>query len=169
MSNAGAYTGFEDAIAEHDGSYYLDELPEHMYYHVLPQDAQWKVEASQVYGYPYPNEILDILYIFNPFKQTSRPPTKDVAIDGKTWETAEFYQWSSDSEPTNQCKFSFYGYIRHTEQGEIVLVKDGLTIPLNGTSVPDVNALPPVRYILPYPNAAIQRSAGAYKNYYGYN
>ncbi len=169
MSNAGAYTGFEDDIAEHDGSYYLDELPEYMYYHVLPQNTEWRVDASQVYGYPYPNEILDILYIFNPFKQTSRPPTKDVAIDGKTWETAEFYQWSSDSEPTNQCKFSFYGYIRHTEQGEIVLVKDGLTIPLNGTSVPDVNALPPVRYILPYPNAAIQRSAGAYKNYYGYN
>jgi len=28
--------------------------------------------------------------------------------------------------------------------------------------------LPVVRYILPYPNLAIQRSAGAYQNYYGY-
>ena len=37
------------------------------------------------------------------------------------------------------------------------------------THAPSANAsLPPVRYILPYPNAAIQRSAGAYKNYYGY-
>lgn len=169
MSNAGGYSGFEDDIAEHDGSYYLDELPEQMYYHVLPQNTGWRVDASQVYGYPYPNNTLDILYIYNPFKQTSQPPTALTAINGKTWQTAEFYQWSSDSEPTNQCKFSFYGYIRHTGQGVIVLVKDGIETPLDGTRVPAVNALPPVRYILPYPNAAIQRSAGVYKNYYGHN
>lgn len=168
MSNAGTYTGFEDDIAEHDGSNYLDELPEYMYYHVLPQSAEWRVDPSQVYGYPYPNTTLDILYIYNPYKSASQPATVLTAIDGKTWESAEFYQWSSDSEPTNQCKYSFYGYIRHTEQGTIVLVKDGTEVPLEGNSVPSVSALPPVRYILPYPNAAIQRSAGAYKNYYGY-
>ena len=168
MSNAGTYTGFEDDIAEHDGSNYLDELPEYMYYHVLPQSAEWRVDPSQVYGYPYPNTTLDILYIYNPYKSASQPATSLTAIDGKTWESAEFYQWSSDSEPTNQCKYSFYGYIRHTEQGTIVLVKDGTEVPLEGNSVPSVSALPPVRYILPYPNAAIQRSAGAYKNYYGY-
>ena len=168
MSNAGTYTGFEDDIAEHDGSNYLDELPEYMYYHVLPQSAEWRVDPGQVYGYPYPNTTLDILYIYNPYKSASQPATALTAIDGKTWESAEFYQWSSDSEPTNQCKYSFYGYIRHTEQGTIVLVKDGTEVPLEGNSVPSVSALPPVRYILPYPNAAIQRSAGAYKNYYGY-
>ena len=168
MSNAGTYTGFEDDIAEHDGSNYLDELPEYIYYHVLPQSAEWRVDPSQVYGYPYPNTTLDILYIYNPYKSASQPATALTAIDGKTWESAEFYQWSSDSEPTNQCKYSFYGYIRHTEQGTIVLVKDGTEVPLEGNSVPSVSALPPVRYILPYPNAAIQRSAGAYKNYYGY-
>lgn len=168
MSNAGTYTGFEDDIAEHDGSNYLDELPEYMYYHVLPQSAEWRVDPSQVYGYPYPNTTLDILYIYNPYKSASQPATALTAIDGKTWESAEFYQWSSDSEPTNQCKYSFYGYIRHTEQGTIVLVKDGTEVPLEGNSVPSVSALPPVRYILPYPNAAIQRSAGVYKNYYGY-
>ena len=168
MSNAGTYTGFEDDIAEHDGSNYLDELPEYMYYHVLPQSAEWRVDPSQVYGYPYPNTTLDILYIYNPYKSAIQPATALTAIDGKTWESAEFYQWSSDSEPTNQCKYSFYGYIRHTEQGTIVLVKDGTEVPLEGNSVPSVSALPPVRYILPYPNAAIQRSAGAYKNYYGY-
>ena len=168
MSNAGTYTGFEDDIAEHDGSNYLDELPEYMYYHVLPQSAEWRVDPSQVYGYPYPNTTLDILYIYNPYKSASQPATALTAIDGKTWESAEFYQWNSDSEPTNQCKYSFYGYIRHTEQGNIVLVKDGTEVPLEGSSVPSVSALPPVRYILPYPNAAIQRSAGAYKNYYGY-
>lgn len=169
MSNAGAYTGFEDDIAEHDGSYYLDELPEYMYYHVLPQNVDWLVEEDQVYGYPYPNETLDILYIYNPYKQTNQPPTALTAIEGTTWKMAEFYQWSSDSEPTNQSRYSFYGYIRYTEQGNIVLVKDGVETPLNGNTIPSVNELPPVRYILPYPNAAIQRSAGVYKNYYGYN
>lgn len=169
MSNAGATSGFEDDIAEHDGSNYLDELPEQMYYHVLPQNVEWRVSEDQVYGYPYPNKTLDILYIYNPYIQTTQPPTALAAIEGTTWKIANFYQWASDSEPTNQCKYSFYGYIRHTEQGIIVLVKDGVEIPLNGNTVPSVNELPPVRYILPYPNVAIQRSAGAYKNYYGYN
>ncbi|NMA74095.1 MAG: RagB/SusD family nutrient uptake outer membrane protein [Bacteroidales bacterium] len=168
MSNAGTTTGFEDDIAEHDGSYYLDDLPEYMYYHVLPQTAEWRVDPNQVYGHPYPNKTLDILYIYNPYKSSNQPATALTAIDGETWKSAEFYQWSSDSEPTNQCKYSFYGYIRHTEQGIIVLIKDGIETPLEGNSVPEASTLPPVRYILPYPNAAIQRSAGAYKNYYGY-
>jgi hypothetical protein len=170
MSNAGGYSGFEDAIAEHDGSSYLDELPEEMYYHVLPQNTEsWRVNTDSVYGYPYPNRTLDILYIYNPYKQVGRPATALTAIAGATWQTGNFYQWSSDSEPNNQCKYSFYGYIRHTAQGNIVLVRDGIETPLGGATVPAVDALPPVRYILPYPNAAIQRSAGAYKNYYGYN
>ena len=41
-------------IAEHDGSAYLDDLPESMYYHVLPQTVEWRVDVNQVYGYPYP-------------------------------------------------------------------------------------------------------------------
>lgn len=168
-ANAGATTGFEDDIAEHDGrGYYLDELPESMYYHVLPQDAEWEVERSDVYGYPYPNKTLDILYIYNPYKASSKPATSLAGIKGKTWEEATFYAWSNDSEPTNQCKYSFFGYIRYNESGVIVLVKNGTEVPLGGT-IPEISALPPVRYILPYPNAAILRSAGAYKNYYGYN
>ena len=168
MSNAGGSSGFEDDIFEHDGSNYLEELPEQMFYHVLPQNTQWKVDADNVYGYPYPNKTLDILYIYNPYKQMSQPPTSLTAIDGTTWKTGNFYQWSTDSEPTNQCKYSFYGYIRHTEQGNIVMIKDGTEIALNGNTVPTVSELPPVRYIVPYPNSAIQRSAGVYKNYYGY-
>ena len=168
MSNAGAYTGFEDDIAEYDGSYYLENLPEYMYYHVLPQTAEWKVAPSQVYGFPYPNKTMDILYIYNPYKQTSQPATALTAIDGKTWQTASLYQWSNDGMPTNQCRYSFYGYIRYNDNGNIIIIKDGIETMLEGNTVPAVGSLPPVRYILPYPNAAIQRSAGAYKNYYGY-
>lgn len=167
--NAGSTTGFEDDIAEHDGrGYYLEELPETMYYHVLPQNAEWKVDADKVYGYPYPNKTLDILYIYNPYKAAKKPATALAGIEGKTWEEKEFYAWQTDAEPTNQCKYSFFGYIRYNESGVIVLVKNGAEIPL-GETIPEVSALPPVRYILPYPNAAIQRSAGVYKNYYGYN
>lgn len=167
MGNAGMYTGFEDDIVEHDGSNYLESLPEEMYYHVLPQNAEWKVDPSNVYGYPYPNKTLDMLFIHNPYKNTAKPPTASAAIEGKTWETATFYQWQSDGNPRNECKYSFYGYIRHNENGVIMLINNGAEVPL-GQTIPAADALPAVRYILPYPNAAIQRSAGAYKNYYGH-
>lgn len=168
MGNAGTYTGFEDDIAEHDGSDYLDKLPEEMYYHVLPQNAEWRVDANNVYGYPYPNKTLDILYIYNPYEAKAKPAIALAGIEGKEWKTANFFQWQSDSEPTNQCKYSFFGYIRRNENGVIVLVKNGAEVPI-GETIPEISALPVVRYILPYPNSAIQRSAGAYKNYYGYN
>lgn len=167
MGNAGSYTGYEDEVAQYDGSYYLDNLPEYMYYHVLPQNTPWRVESDKVYGYPYPNKTLDILYIYNPYKQEAQPATALTAIDGKTWLTATLYQWSSDSEPTNQCRYSFYGYIRYNEQGNVMIVNNGVETPLDA-KIPTYNALPVVRYMLPYPNAAIQRSAGVYKNYYGY-
>lgn len=168
MNNAGAYTGFEDDIIEHDGSDYLDNLPFEVYYHVLPQNTEWNVEPSSVYGYPYPNKTLDILYVYNPYKNTSKPANAAAGIEGKAWQTAEFYQWQKDGVVDNRCRFSFYGYIRYNNQNEIKLMKNNSEISL-GQSIPEASALPPVRYILPYPNAAIQRSAGAYKNYYGYD
>ncbi len=169
MGNAGASSGFEDAIHEHDDcGEYLYDLPDEIYYHVLPQNtAEWKVSEDAVFGYPYPNKTLDILYIFNPYKRAGRPAVSVAGIEGKTWETASFFQWGNNSIVANQCKYSFYGYIRHSETGTIDLVRNGVTEPL-GQTIPEINALPVVRYILPYPNAAIQRSAGAYKNSYGY-
>ena len=70
-------------------------------------------------------------------------------------------------KPKDQCKYSFYGYIRCDDNGSIFLIRNG-GMEQFPSSVPDASQLPPVRYILPYPNLAIQRSAGAYKNYYGY-
>ncbi len=169
MTNAGGMAcPFEDDVMEHDGSEYLNNLPESMYYHVLPQTAEWKVTPDEVYGYPYPNKTLDILYIYNPYEACPKPANAWTAIEGAEWKEASFYQWSSDGKPTNQCKYSFYGYIRHNEQENIMLIKDGAETLLDGRVVPEASDLPPVRYILPIPNSAIQRSAGAYKNYYGY-
>ena len=169
-------TGFEDDLAEHDnvfyedGTCYLDALPEQMYFHILPQNtSNWKIDPSQVYGYPYPNTTMDILYVYNPDRRvTTIPGNTQTAIEGATFTYKDFYLWESNTEPTNQCRYSFYGYVRFNDNQKIVVVKDGAEIPLSGKIVPSAEQLPPVRYILPYPNSAIQRSAGAYKNYYGY-
>ena len=57
--------------------------------------------------------------------------------------------------------------MRCDDGGNLWLVNNG-ALELFPTTIPEADKLPVVRYILPYPNAAIQRSAGAYKNYYGY-
>jgi hypothetical protein len=62
-----------------------------------------------------------------------------------------------------------YGFIRGEADQFFLVNNDGTTIPMPEPNELNVNALPVVRYILPYPNAVIQRSAGQYKNYYGYN
>lgn len=65
--------------------------------------------------------------------------------------------------------YSFYGYIRCDLNGNIWLVNsDGSLLPDGGPVSGGMNTLPVIRYILPYPQSAIQRSAGEYKNYYGY-
>ena len=46
------------------------------------------------------------------------------------------------------------------------MIRNGVQEQFN--SIPSAQTLPAVRYILPYPNQVIQRSSGAYKNYYGY-
>ena len=83
----------------------------------------------------------------------------DAAVNpGGEWNNvAEFYNWGNEGSiyPANQCLYSFRGYIREGDESNL------------GTF--DPNNLPPVRYILPYPNRALQLSNGAYTNYYGYN
>ena len=70
-------------------------------------------------------------------------------------------QWYDDgaSAPKAQCRYSLRGYIQADEFGNIT--PDLFGVP--------VENLPVVRYILPFPASVIQRSAGAYQNYYGYN
>ena len=80
--------------------------------------------------------------------------------------------WSNDGTPRGQVLYSLFGYIRGDEQtGGLRIVNNGAVTPFN-VNIDDpqstVNSLPAVRYILPYPEEAISRSGGAYKNYYGY-
>ena len=80
-----------------------------------------------------------------------------------------FYEWGNNNNgtPKDQCKYSFYGFMRSDDNGNIWLIRNGTMESFS--SILSADQLPVVRYILPYPNLAVQRSGGAYKNYYGYN
>ena len=77
--------------------------------------------------------------------------------------------WYDEGEgmPSTSVRYSFYGFMRTDLKGNIGVVKDGTLTTIDPIGY-DVKNLPPVRYILPYPNDVIQRGGGVYKNYYGY-
>lgn len=186
MQNAGGSTGYEDAINEHDGLEYIDNLPERIYYHAYKLDEPitqlgLRVCGPQLYGNvlsngvvlnTYPNQSLKSLRVYNAYKPTTMPVKSYITNFGfqaAAWNYADFYQWGDTDAgtPKDQCKYSFYGFIRSDDGGNIWLIENGAQKPFP-TNIPSAEELPVVRYILPYPNLAIQRSAGAYKNYYGY-
>ena len=109
----------------------------------------------------YPNTALNVLGLYNPYENAKNPSDKIHT------EVGNFYDWYDKDAgfPKAQCLYSFYGFMRGDDvTGQIYIVgNDGNVGVENG---PD--NLPIVRYILPYPRTVIQRSAGVYKNYYGY-
>lgn len=190
MQNASSATGFEDDINLHDGytteNGYIDNLPERIYFHAYKiEEANayaLRMYKAQLYGYVvdassnvalmYPNQSQKSLRIYNAYKPATQPVTSAITRGGfsaTAWNYADFYQWgnSDTGTPKDQCKYSFYGFIRSDDSGNLWLVNNGVLSQFP-TTIPAANELPVVRYILPYPNLAIQRSAGAYKNYYGY-
>lgn len=148
--NAAGTSDHIEAVEQYDGKpgYLERDLPYEIYYKIVsnPNDVDL-----------YPNTAMDILELYNPYMADNYP--------GSDWETGDFYGWWNDTDgcPKDQCLFSFYGFMRGDRGGSIYMVKDGDIYSQTGAT-----DLPAVRYILPYPNAAIQRSAGVYKNYYGY-
>ncbi len=190
MQNASGMTGYEDDINIHDGyatdAGYIDNLPERIFYHQYSIDEASPVGLrlfkDQLYGYildagynvaqKYPNQSLKSLRIFNAYKSAlTQPITSQISMGGfkaLAWNRADFYQWGdvNSGTPKDQCKYSFYGYIRCDDGGNLWIINNGTQ--QSFASIPNASDLPVVRYILPYPNLAIQRSAGAYKNYYGY-
>ena len=190
MQNVGSATGYEDAINTHDGyatdAGYIDNLPERIYYH------QYSIEEANAYGLrmfraqlygnvidgssnilqKYPNQTLKSLRIFNPYKRAaSQPITSQITRGGfsaQAWNRADFYQWgnSNTGTPNDQCKYSFYGFIRCDDSGNLWIIRNGVQEQFS--VIPAASELPVVRYILPYPNQVLQRADGAYKNYYGY-
>lgn len=191
VQNASSPTGYEDDINIHDGytgTGYIDNLPTRIYYHqysISEATANPLAIAffkAQYYGYhidatnnvktKYPNQSLKSLRIFNPYKLTSMPPANSIitsyGFDAQKWDYADFYQWgdANSGQAKDQCKYSFYGFMRSDDNGNIWLVRNGSQESFS--TIPAAKDLPVVRYLLPFPNLAIQRSAGAYKNHYGY-
>ena len=191
MQNAQGLTGYEDAINEHDGRVYIDKLPSNVYYHKYyineGTDAQQMIAhrlyAAQFYGYTinsttfaveemYPNQSLPSLRIFNAYKSATKPTKGTITMGGFSapdWSFVTFYEWGNNNNgtPKDQCKYSFYGFIRSDDNGNIWMIRNGNMESFS--NILPADQLPVVRYILPYPNLAIQRSGGVYKNYYGYN
>lgn len=189
MQNVGGMTGYEDAINEHDGyttdDGYIDNLPSRIYYHTYnigeANAYGLRMYKAQLYGYQidgsgnivqkYPNQSMQSLRIYNAYKSMASPVTSAITRGGfsaKSWLNADFYKWGNESngQPVDQCKYSFYGYIRCDDGGNLWIIRDGVLTQFSG--MPAASELPPVRYILPYPGTVIQRSSGEYKNYYGY-
>lgn len=124
-----------------EGSDKYDNLPFTMFYKKIANPGLTSV---------YPNTVLPILEIYNPYEVT-------LANPGTTYTGQNFYEWGGDPDseyPNANCLYSFRGYIREN-------------VDKNYESL-DPNNLPPVRYILPIPNSVVQQSKGLYKNYYGY-
>lgn len=128
-----------DSGMDPEGLY--DGLPTFMFYKVVSNPNDINI---------YPNTTLDVLEILNPYEIIHNP--------GADWQVAEPYNWvnGETASPTSACLYSFRGYIIGDEYGQVY---------------PRLNPndLPPVRYILPYPQAVLRDSNGKYQNYYGYN
>ena len=154
--NGAGQSAYQEMVEEYDG------MPE--YLDKLPSTVDYMIGAKPQTPSVFPNTSLRIIDIYNPYDDVvvSTVPDEYRAL------TVQYpYAWASDAGVVNaQCLYSFYGYIYCDQISGLVYLN---TNGKYSTHAPSANAsLPPVRYILPYPNAAIQRSAGAYKNYYGY-
>ena len=154
--NGAGQSAYQEMVEEYDGMpEYLDKLPSTVYY---------MIGANPQTPSAFPNTSLRIIDIYNPYDDV----VVSTVPDEYRASTVQYpYAWASDAGVVNaQCLYSFYGYIYCDQISGLVYLN---TNGKYSTHAPSANAsLPPVRYILPYPNAAIQRSAGAYKNYYGY-
>ena len=173
-----------DMISEHDGIDYANISAMSNIYYVYVKNTG---DAN------FPNSNLYMLYIVNPWSADEQPSSKPEDyfanlglsyepvsardITGQTssakdvaWGNSENI-WSKDGVLKNEVLYSLFGYIRGDEDGSIKIVNNGAVVNFDiDTQNPEatVQQLPAVRYLLPYPQEAIARSDGRYKNYYGF-
>ena len=178
------------------GSPYIDMLSEHDgidYANISAMTNIYYVYVKNTGDANFPNSNLYMLYIVNPWTADVQPSSKPEdyfanlglpyepvsarAITGQTssakdvaWGNSENI-WSKDGVLKNEVLYSLFGYIRGDEDGSIKIVNNGAVVNFDiDTQNPEatVQQLPAVRYLLPYPQEAIARSDGRYKNYYGF-
>ena len=177
-------SSYIDMISEHDGIDYANIAAMNNIYYVYVKNTG---DAN------FPNSNLYMLYIVNPWSADVQPsskpedyfanlglsyePVSAKDITGQTssakdvaWGNSENI-WSKDGVLKNEVLYSLFGYIRGDEDGNIKIVNNGAVVNFDiDTQNPEatVQQLPAVRYLLPYPQEAIARSDGRYKNYYGF-
>lgn len=179
------------------GSPYIDMLSEHDgidYANISAMTNIYYVYVKNTGDANFPNSNLYMLYIVNPWTADVQPSSKPEdyfanlglpyepvsarAITGQTssakdvaWGNSENIWSSQDGVLRNEVLYSLFGYIRGDEDGNIKIVNNGAVVNFDiDTQNPEatVQQLPAVRYLLPYPQEAIARSDGRYKNYYGF-
>lgn len=179
------------------GSPYIDMLSEHDgidYANISAMTNIYYVYVKNTGDANFPNSNLYMLYIVNPWTADVQPSSKPAdyfanlglpyepvsarAITGQTssakdvaWGNSENIWSSQDGVLKNEVLYSLFGYIRGDEDGSIKIVNNGAVVNFDiDTQNPEatVQQLPAVRYLLPYPQEAIARSDGRYKNYYGF-
>ena len=179
------------------GSPYIDMLSEHDgidYANISAMTNIYYVYVKNTGDANFPNSNLYMLYIVNPWTADVQPSSKPEdyfanlglpyepvsarAITGQTssakdvaWGNSENIWSSKDGVLKNEVLYSLFGYIRGDEDGSIKIVNNGAVVNFDiDTQNPEatVQQLPAVRYLLPYPQEAIARSDGRYKNYYGF-
>ena len=179
------------------GSSYIDMISEHDgidYSNISAMTNIYYVYVKNTGDANFPNSNLYMLYIVNPWTADVQPSSKPEdyfanlglpyepvsarAITGQTssakdvaWGNSENIWSSQDGVLKNEVLYSLFGYIRGDEDGSIKIVNNGAVVNFDiDTQNPEatVQQLPAVRYLLPYPQEAIARSDGRYKNYYGF-
>ena len=166
-SMSGGGSDWTALVSEYDGKHesFWDDVPYQIYYKPIVEGGTMGNNPKNVDIYP--NTVLDVIEFYpNCLYQT------ETNVGQYTeYSKADFFMgsaWYDEGEgrPSNNICYSFYGFMRINPKGVIQLVRNGVEETFTKESL---NNLPVVRYIMPFPNDAIQRSGGVYKNYYGYN
>ena len=190
--NQAGTSSYLDMVEAYDKLAYSNLWPSSVYWcRVENYNVGGILDKNSTY---FPNQSLPMIYVYNPYsaaaKSSKKPAAyfdaddnlymlkvlteKDITGSGATsndWQTTNIEWTNNDGTIKNQVLYSLYGYIRVDQRNNIVVVDNGSANLFNintGDAAANFNRLPAVRYMLPYPEEAIARSNGVYKNYYGY-
>lgn len=150
-----------ESVSRYDGKHdeFWDQIPITIGYKIAENPSMTPNNPKSA---TFPNNQLDVLEFYNLYENK-------VVPSGSEWQRGSYYEnWCRDGEFNGSILYSYYGFVRGVDpnSSEVVVVNNGTTTPL--PEVRNASTLPVVRYILPYPQSAIQDAGGAYVNYYGY-
>ncbi|MDE5664314.1 MAG: RagB/SusD family nutrient uptake outer membrane protein [Duncaniella sp.] len=155
---------YAEELAIHDGldpDFYGNNIMLTPYWRVL-NNVDETNDALKIKCFP--NRQLQYIDVFRLWESYTVNDVDKTMFDNNT----EMYtkHRTDDGTVGNEVCYSLSGYIYRDRDSEIDYLVYGDRDERSFTTTPEV--FPPVRYILPYPRAAIRDGAGAYVNYYGY-